>query len=158
MENSTIRQGQRRDPYRGFKFRVLIDGFESAGFKSVDGLSVETEVVEYREGTDGGHVHKLPGLTTFEDLVLERGKSERNDLENMQRLVYDLESGRGQPDPLFRKNCTIELRNYNDRVVKRWQIKHAWINKLSHSTLDASSSEVFIETATMCHEGCSVIL
>ena len=152
-ENSTLRQGQRVDPYRGFKFRALIDGFESAGFKTISGLNVETEVVDYREGIDYGHNHKLPGLTSFDPIEMERGKSERKDFEKWQGLTYDAKNGKGEPDPAFRKNIVIELRNYNDEVVKKWEIKHAWVSRLEHGTLDAGSSDVFIEKIVIQHEG-----
>jgi len=94
----------------------------------------------------------MPGLTTFEDIILERGKSDRVDFEEWQKLVYNAEDGKGEPDPAFRKNLIIELRNYNDQIVKKWEVRHAWISALKHSPFDAQSSDVVIQTATIVHE------
>ena len=43
------------DPFRNFKFRVVIHhpgirGFATMGFMAVSGLSITTEVIPYREG------------------------------------------------------------------------------------------------------------
>lgn len=42
-----------------------------AGFKSLSGMDSETEIVEFREGS--GPTHIKPGVTTYTDIVLERG-------------------------------------------------------------------------------------
>lgn len=41
---------ERKDPYRGFRFRVEIEGIIAGGFSEVSGLQVETQVEEHREG------------------------------------------------------------------------------------------------------------
>ena len=48
-------QAARRDPLRGYRFRVLdLTGeFQFGGFHTVTGLRSETEKVNYREGEDG---------------------------------------------------------------------------------------------------------
>ena len=64
-------------PYLGFMFQVTIDsemtdpmtGF----FKSVSGLSYETEVVDYREGGVNDSTFKLVGATKWANIVLTRG-------------------------------------------------------------------------------------
>jgi phage tail-like protein len=40
----------RDDPYKGFNFRVEIDGVPLAAFSEVGGLESETAVIEYRVG------------------------------------------------------------------------------------------------------------
>ena len=57
--------GSRNDPYRGFNFRVEIDGITQAGFQEVSGLDTSTDAVDYREGTDPNHTRKLTGLNKF---------------------------------------------------------------------------------------------
>lgn len=53
-------------------WKVEIDGVIVGGFKSVDGLESEVEIVEYRDGDDP-LTHKRPGKATDQRLVLERG-------------------------------------------------------------------------------------
>lgn len=70
----------RNDPYRTFNFLVEIDGVTAAGFSECSGLSTETEVIEYREGSDRGGVRKLSGLTKYSNIVLKRGITASRDL------------------------------------------------------------------------------
>ena len=42
--------GERADPYRGFRFRMEIDGIAVAHFSEVSGIQAETETEPYEEG------------------------------------------------------------------------------------------------------------
>ena len=54
----------RLDPFRGFNFRVEIDGLPVAAFSEVSGLTAERDATDYRAGTDRkNNVRKLTGLT-----------------------------------------------------------------------------------------------
>jgi phage tail-like protein len=129
----------------------------SAGFSRVSGLSQETEVVEYREGIDGASVRKLPGLTTFEDLVLEKGKSTNEDFQIWQNQVFEVRERGGLPDPAYRRNVIIQLLNRNNVPVKEWVAFRAWATKLEHGDFDAASSDVLLETLTIAHEGLKAV-
>ena len=61
---------QRVDPYKGFRFRVEIDGIQQAGFQECTGLGSHVDVSEYREGGDPNTVRKLPAKITYPDIVL----------------------------------------------------------------------------------------
>src|SRR5260370_10067334 len=64
----------RPDPYRGYNFRVELDGVTKAAFREFSGLTFETDPVEYREGNDRRlHVRKLFGLRKFTNLQGKRG-------------------------------------------------------------------------------------
>ena len=52
-------------------FRIEIDGIPAGGFKSVDGLATETEVVEAR-----------PGRTKWGNITLKKGYIEMEDLDH----------------------------------------------------------------------------
>ena len=51
----------RLDPYKSFKFRVVVDGQPVAGVSRVSALRRTTEVVPYREGNFRNHFLKGPG-------------------------------------------------------------------------------------------------
>jgi len=55
-----------------YDFRVEIDGVDTGAFATVTGLSVEQEVIEYREGSEN-LVRKLPGRLKYGDITLKRG-------------------------------------------------------------------------------------
>jgi phage tail-like protein len=151
-------QGARHDPFRGFKFRVVIDGFTSAGFQKCTGLKEETEITEYREGTDPVTMHKLPGLTSYDNIVLERGMSPNDDFKKWREdIVRIAESGNlgpdGLPTPDFRRNVIVELYDKGGVKVKEWEVLEAWPAVLEIGDLDAESSDVLIETLELANEG-----
>jgi hypothetical protein len=54
----------RVDPYKNFKFRVILDGKPVVGLSRVSGLRRHTEVITYREGGDPSSIRVLPGVTS----------------------------------------------------------------------------------------------
>src|SRR5262245_46906548 len=66
--------GARNDPYRGFNFRIEIDGVTIAAFSEVTGLTAEGDAVAYREGDDKfNSVRQLMGLRKYSNITLKRG-------------------------------------------------------------------------------------
>jgi phage tail-like protein len=151
----SAKSGKRVDPLRGFRFRVTCEpnNFVSAGFRTVSGLNSETEVTEYREGIDGAHSHKIPGISTFEDISLARGKCLNDDLQTWRNQVIDVEKGVGEPDPSFRRTVIIDLHDYQNERRKSWKVVDAWPRRLEHGDLDAGSSDVLLETLVLANEG-----
>jgi phage tail-like protein len=90
----------RRDPYLAFCFRVTITDAglnESTGlFKSVSGLEVETEVVDFKEGGVNDYTHKLAGGTKFKNIVLKRGFSGSEFTNWRKKWESDKPSAAGQ--------------------------------------------------------------
>ncbi|MEZ5286229.1 MAG: phage tail protein [Vicinamibacterales bacterium] len=134
----------RNDPLSGFNIRVEISGITAAGFTECTGLSSETEVVSYREGTDR-RVRRLPGLTKFANVTLKRGISTDRALWDWRQAVVD-----GQVD---RRVVSIVLMDAARNEVARWNLFEAWPAKWEGPTLNASSSAVAIETLEIAHEG-----
>jgi len=147
--------GKRVDPYRGFRFRVLdVSGTELGGFTTVSGLRDETEVVEYREGIDGITARKLPGFTTSDNIVLERGLSVDETLQNWRDEVWNArQDNTVLPDSEFRRDLLVQLLDQRGQVVKQWKILEAWPSIYEIDTLDASSSDVLIERMEIANEG-----
>ena len=50
----------RKDPYAQFNFVLEINGLDVAGFTEVSGINSESDIIEYREGSDASTVRKLP--------------------------------------------------------------------------------------------------
>jgi phage tail-like protein len=62
----------RKDAFQHFSFRVEIEGVDVGFFRSVSGLTIEAEVIEFREG-GSDVIRKLPGVRKYPNLVLKRG-------------------------------------------------------------------------------------
>jgi phage tail-like protein len=135
----------RNDPYGRFNFLLEIDGVAMAGFTEVSGLTTETSVIEYREGSDRTPARKLPGLTKYSNIVLKRGWTKDRALWDWRKTVVD--------GAVRRANGSIILLGDNRQPVARWNFREAWPCKWEGPALNAKSSEVAIETLELAHEG-----
>ncbi len=64
---------ERKDPYAQFNFILEINGLDVAGFTEVSGINSESDIIEYREGSDASTVRKLPALRKVGNITLKRG-------------------------------------------------------------------------------------
>ena len=136
----------RRDPLTVFSFLVEIGEESAAAFKSVSGLDVETEVIEYRTGyMPQLSSIKLPGLTKYSNIVLKRGMTGDLALWNWYRTTIQ-----GQPE---RRDGRITLLDTALKPVLRWRFRNGWICKWEGPDLDASANEIAIESIEIAHDG-----
>jgi phage tail-like protein len=142
---------KRIDPYRGFNFRVEINGQVIGGFTDVNGLVADRDSIDYREGTDvPSNVRKLPGLSKFNNVTLKRGYTPNMEL---WRWYGNLAVGKSD-----RRAVTIVLMDEERRDVLRWELENAWVSKIEGPTLKASGNEVAIESVDLVHEGLTLEL
>ena len=151
-------RGNRYDPYKSFKFRVIIDGKPVAGVSKVGGLTRTTQVVTYREGGDPSAVRKSPGQTEYAAITLERGVTHDLDFEKWANKVwnYATSSKLGQEVSLqdFRKDITIELYNESGQKVIAYNLFRCWVSEYTAlPELDASANAVAIQTIKLENEG-----
>ncbi|WP_127534646.1 phage tail protein [Paenibacillus kobensis] len=137
--------GQRKDPYRNFRFRVEIDGLQQAGFTDVTGFDSTVDVVEYREGNEVTTVRKLSGLTKYGNISLKWGITDSTEIYN-----WYIEVTKGN---VQRKNISIVLVDETGSDKSRWNFINAWPSKYDAPDFNAKSSEVGIESLDIVHEG-----
>jgi phage tail-like protein len=136
----------RNDPYAGFNFRVEIDGITAAGFSECSGLTTETDVIEYREGTDAPlSVRKLPGLTRYSPIVLKRGLTADKSLWQWRQNIIQ--------GTIDRRSGSIVLIDAAGNDVVRWNFQNGWPAKWEGPVLNAKANDVAIETLEIVHEG-----
>jgi phage tail-like protein len=125
----------RVDPYKNFRFLVELDGIVQAGFTDCSGFGSEMEVVEYREGGDPDHVHKLRAKAVFPNITLKWGVTDSHELYDWHQaaLKGDLQDDTGQ-----------------EKV--RWNFFDAWPSKWEGSALTAKGNDAAIETLTVSCE------
>ena len=140
---------QQADPYSVLRFRLEIDGLTSAAFSECSGLSSSVEVIEYRTGGEPASPRKLPGVRKFTNITLRRGITQDRELWNWYKTVLD-----GAPK---RRNGSVVLMNEDGNDVLRWNFQRGWPCKYEGPALNASSSEVAIETLEIAHEGLDLV-
>ena len=94
MARSTV-----TDPVRNFKFQISIvangtlstaaKGLDKLGFAVMSGLSVQNEMVGYREGGMNTHPHKFIGQSDFAPVTFSRGVfSGQDQMYNWQQFLH----------------------------------------------------------------------
>ena len=146
----------RHDPYRTFKFQVVLeDGQVVAGLKKMGALKKTTEAVDWRTGGDPTHVRKLPGGTKYEAITLEQGLTHDPVFEEWANLVNNIDGDSGMSQVNFRKNITINVMNLQGQVAMSYQVKRAWVSEYQAlPEFDAGTTNtVGIQTIKLEHEG-----
>jgi len=145
------------DPLLGFRFIVTITGISGniLGFQSVTGLSMECGVLDWIECTDPVTGIKLPKEVSYGDVTLARGVSKNRYIVDWWEMVVK-DSKEGSYGS-FRKDVSITVypKGYTSgstgsRVIK---VLNAWPSKLNYSDLEATSSDVFVESLVLSNEG-----
>lgn len=132
------------DPLQSFMFRVSIPGLPTGvGFQKVGGLSREVEVVEYLENMYD-HTHKLPGRETVSDVTFERGMYADDYLQGIYERVFN--------NNTVRNTVVIQVCDRFGKIRREFKCAEAWFSKYECADLDATSSDVIIETLTMTFE------
>ncbi|MCW3476058.1 phage tail protein [Limobrevibacterium gyesilva] len=144
----------RIDPYKNFKFRVVVDGQPVAGVSKVSGLKRTTEVVTHRDGGDLSTKRHSPGVTSFEPVTLERGITYDLTFESWATLVYSVEGDAGVSLKNFRKDIAIELYNLQGVKVKAWKVYRCWVSEFTAvPELDANGNAIAFESIIIQNEG-----
>jgi|SRR5690606_10790896 len=150
----------RRDPYRGFNFRCLIDGREVAACNKISGLTASVEVVKFRAGNSASTVDEmLPGRVSYEPLTLEAGITADTAFKDWANtLIHHAGSpGLRHAEPGFRRTLEIlvyDIDNDISRPVKKFNVFMAWVSKfVALPELAADANETMIQRVEVQHEG-----
>ena len=139
------------NPHLQYNFLLEIDGTSDAvaGFTEVGGINMETDVVEYREGSDSATVRKLPGLRKYGNITLKRGYTSNTELWDWRKTVID-----GATE---RKSGAIVLLNEAREPSMRWEFSDAWVSKYEGPALNSTANEVAIESIEIATEDVRVV-
>lgn len=145
----------RHDPYRTFKFQIVIDGQVVAGLKKMGALKKKTEPVKWRTAGDPSHERILPGGTSYEPVTLEQGLSHDPVFENWANLVNNVEGDAAMSLKNFRKDIILNVLNLQGQVAISYKISRAWVSDYQAlPDLESTAmNTVGIQTLTLQHEG-----
>lgn len=145
----------RHDPYRTFKFQILIDGKPVAGLKKMGALKRKTEAIKWRSAGDPSKERILPGGTSYEPITLEQGLSHDPVFENWAALVNNIEGDAAMSLKNFRKDIVINVLNLQGQVAISYKVYRAWVSEYQAlPEMDAGTmNAVGIQTLTLQHEG-----
>ena len=130
------------------KFHFVVEwGGARIGFTEITGLTTETEVIEYREGSSPEYNKvKMPGLRKYGNITMKRGTfAGDNDYFKWFNTV--------KLNTIERRDITISLLNEEHAPVVVWKVKSAWPVKIQSPDLKAEANESAIESIEVAHEG-----
>jgi phage tail-like protein len=137
--------GSRNDPLASFNFIVTVENMR-AGFSEIGGLATETDIIEYREGSEDIRVRKIPGKKKFTNISLKRGYTpDGKDLWNWRKKVMD---GKTQ-----RLGGTITLLDEAKNPALTWEFTDGWPSKWAGPAFNAKNNDIAIEEMEICVEG-----
>jgi phage tail-like protein len=140
---------ERKDPYAQYNFVLEIEGTNVAGFAEVGGLTMEQDIIEYREGADTATVRKLPGLRKFGNITLKRGYTKNRELWEWRKTTID---GITQ-----RKSGAVILRDEAGEAALRWEFREGWISKYEGPALKATANEAAMESIEIAVEDVALV-
>lgn len=145
----------RHDPYRTFKFQVVINGKPVAGLRKMSGLKKTTEAVGWRVAGDPTHERRLPGATKYEAITLEQGLSHDPVFEEWANLVNNIQGDSAMSLKNFRRDIVVNVLNLAGQVVISYKVFRAWVSEYQAlPALDAGTTNtVGIQTIKLEHEG-----
>lgn len=135
---------ERDDPFAQYNFFIKIDDVTVAGFTEVGGLSTETDIIEYREGTDLNRMRKLVGISKFGNITLKKGMTLNRDLWEWRKTTLD-----GKTD---RRDGAIILRDEAGQDQLRWEFFEGWVSKYEGPAMNSTANEAAIETIEIVSE------
>jgi phage tail-like protein len=135
---------ERNDPFAQYNFVIEIDDVTVAGFTEVGGLGTETDIIEYREGTDLNRMRKMPGLTKYNNITLKRGMTLNRELWEWRKTTLDGLTSRRQG--------AIILRDESGADQLRWEFYEGWVSKYEGPAMNSTANEAAIETIEIVSE------
>ena len=154
MPKGFVTNAHRFDPYKNFKFRVILDGKPVMGVSKVSALKRTTDVVKHRDGGDNSTDRKSPGRTTYEGLTMERGVTHDLEFERWANLVHSFSGDAAMDLVNYKKELTLEVMNEKNHVALRYFLHRCWVSEYtSMPDLDANANAVAIQTIKVELEG-----
>ena len=142
-------QAQNNWPEPKFNFLVIMGGSEFS-FEEVNGLDVETQVIEYRGGNSKVYsTVKMPGIQKFGNITLKKGifKGDKA-LWDKYNLI--------KMNTIKRSTILISLLDETNAVAMSWKLLYAFPCKMTVSDMKADANEIAVETMELAHEGLSL--
>jgi phage tail-like protein len=135
-----------QDVLINYRFHVEVQGIVSAYFTECDGLSLEREIVEYKEGGTNDYVYQFSGRVSQQKVRLRRGLGYDDDLWAWFRR--GILTGK-----VLRKNVTIHVKNPERKTVQRWELLSAFPAKYEGPDLKSEQAVAALELLELAHHG-----
>lgn len=137
------------DPEGNFIFALEINGTEVAHFTECSGIKSSTEPFELQEGGLNNRVHKLPGQSRWENVVLRYGVTSDTTMLGWRGEILQDQFGN-------RRNGAVVMKTLQGEEVRRYNFVEGWPVSWEGPSFSASGSELAIESLEIAHNGIQI--
>ena len=131
------------------RFEVTIDHKVDLGnWTKCEGLTVEWELQEYREGGLNDYVHRLPGRRKFQNIKLTRPIDA--DSRKVAQWISEVEG------PAAGHTAQIAVLDAAGEAVVVWDVIDVWPTRWTGPTMDVNGKDIAFETLELAHNGFGV--
>ena len=143
------------DPYRTFKFQLVLNGSVVAGLKKMTALKRKTEKIKWRASNDPSTERIVPGGTSFEPITFEQGLSHDPAFENWANLVNSPQGDAGMSLVNYRKELVVNVLTLQGDVAISYKVHRAWVSEFhALPDMDAATMNVIaLQSIVVEHEG-----
>lgn len=128
------------------RFQVTLDGNTTLGkWTKVEGLAVEYEIQEYKEGGQNGFVHRLPGRRKYQTVKLTRPLDK--DSGKLAAMVSDVAK------PGKRHTAQITALDAEGTTVTTWSLAGVMVAKWTGPNFDVNGKDTAFESLELVHNG-----
>jgi len=127
-------------------FKVTLDDQTDLGsWTKCEGLTVEYDVQEVKEGGNNDYVHRFPGRAKYQNIKLTRPID-----KDTRKVAAWLASVASDPK---RSTALIALFDSGGAEVTSWKVAGVYPAKWSGPTLDTGTNAVALEVLELVHNG-----
>lgn len=156
-------------PLTKMNFLVTVENItEVAAFSEVTGVDASVDVIEFRQGNANSLAPvKIPGLVKHGNITLKMGYTRSQEIKDwIKGCVSERRGGSSAAagEAFSRRTITIELIDISNgapgQIVETtsgesgicWILSNAWVAKYTGPDLNASTSEIAIESIELAYE------
>jgi phage tail-like protein len=134
------------DEALGLRFIVHVDDIGDLGdWQKCEGLGVEYDIYEYKEGGENAYVHRLPGRAKYQNIKLTRPINPSSTL--VANWVAKVLRER------VRSTAWIRVLDASGKQVVQWNLQDAFPARWTGPTLDVTANQVATEVLEIAHNG-----
>jgi phage tail-like protein len=135
-----------QDSGQSLRFRVKLDGGADLGnWTKCDGLSVEYDVFEYKEGGENAFIHRIPGRAKYQNIKLTRPLNK--DSKKVSDWIASLKV------EVRRQTAEIAALDTEGKPICTWNLDGVYPVRWNGPSLDIGNTQIATETLELAHNG-----
>ena len=135
-----------QDSGQSLRFRVKLDGDGDLGnWSKCDGLSVEYDVFEYKEGGENAYIHRIPGRAKYQNIKLTRPLNK--DSKKVSDWIASLKV------EVKRQTAEISALDTEGNPICTWNLDGVYPVRWNGPSLDIGNTQIATETLELAHNG-----